>query len=247
VVQGEGGDAGWSGGSPTAQVPYREAATPKSGPKPGLRVCCHFLPFQCSVRVCCTLGRSRAVYSPTAQMLMGEMAAAPYRAFKPEPGSGLGTRLHLVPFQCKMRVRAGANPLSPWTEPESPTAQALVADVAATALSSEPAVCDPAPGLGVGTTLQAWPRQRSVSVRGGFPGRSLPLYPTAHALVRDVAATAFRAVPAPGTCFHLVPIQCSIKELPTAQASVADVAATLPGPRRAGHLLPLRAVPAQNQ
>ena len=38
---------------PTTQVPYREAATPKSCPKPGLVTCLHCLPFQCNVLGCC--------------------------------------------------------------------------------------------------------------------------------------------------------------------------------------------------
>jgi hypothetical protein len=35
---------------------------------------------------------------PTAQALLGEVAAKPVRS--PSPGQELGTRAHVVPFQC---------------------------------------------------------------------------------------------------------------------------------------------------
>jgi hypothetical protein len=105
---------------------------------------------------------------------------------------------------------------------EEPTAQALVADVAAT-----PASAAPPAGLGLGTCFHAVPFQRRIKV---LP----PAVPTAQALLADVAATPAREPPDPGdglgTCVQEVPFHRRIKVLaplvPTAQALVADVAAT---------------------
>ena len=60
--------------------------------------------------------------SPTTQALRAEAAATPMR-LRLAPGFGLATRFQVVPFQCRMT----GLPLR-----EGPTAQALVAEVAAT-------------------------------------------------------------------------------------------------------------------
>jgi hypothetical protein len=42
---------------------------------------------------------------PTAQMLLADTASPPLRKLSlPEMGLGLGTMVHLVPFQCSTRV-----------------------------------------------------------------------------------------------------------------------------------------------
>jgi hypothetical protein len=43
--------------------------------------------------------------SPTAQMLVAEEALTPLSRLLIELGSGLGTCLQAVPFQCSMRLR----------------------------------------------------------------------------------------------------------------------------------------------
>ena len=71
--------------------------------------------------------------------------------------------------------------VGPFGVPVSPTAQALPADVAATAVSS------PGTGFGAVTGVHFVPFQCSSSVIG-TPPEDLRM-PTAHALVREVAAT----------------------------------------------------------
>src|SRR5215469_1784836 len=89
----------------------------------------------------------------------------------------------------------------------SPTAQALPAEVAATA-ASEP----PAGSAGPGTCLQAVPSQCPIS---GTAPVEVSVSPTAQALPEEVAATPYRTEPVPagtglGTCLQAVPSQCSI-------------------------------------
>ena len=64
----------------------------------------HALPFQCTITVF-----SPPVW-PTAQALLGEMAATPLRMLPSGPGFGLGTRFQFLPFQ---RAIKAAVPLSP--------------------------------------------------------------------------------------------------------------------------------------
>src|SRR5690348_12038140 len=134
---------------------------------------------------------------PTAQALLVEVAATANRSLV-EPGAGLGTRAHLVPFQCRIRVR--------WAVPvaERPTAQALLAEVAATPVR-ELAVAVP-PWLGLGTCAHVLPFQRKVRVRSAVP---LSVKPTAHALEVEVAPTAARSLVGPGlglgTCVQVLP------------------------------------------
>jgi hypothetical protein len=95
--------------------------------------------------------------------------------------------------------------------PVEPTAQALAADVAMTELSFVSI-----PGLGLPTIVQAVPSQCSVNVPVSVPDpkRVVCEYPTAQALVADVAVTDWRTVLFPwvglGTTFHEVPSQCSM-------------------------------------
>jgi hypothetical protein len=100
-----------------------------------------------------------------------------------------------------------------------PTAQALVAEVAATPNRSLPPT-----GFGLGTCAHAVPFHRSMSVWAP------PMLPTAHAFAAETAATPERTLPAgPGlrTCAHAVPFHRSINVLshllaqPTAQALLA--------------------------
>ena len=81
---------------------------------------------------------------------------------------GLGTCFHAVPFQWTIRA----------LPPAAPTAQALLADVAAT-----PAREPPDPGEGLGTRVQEVPFQRRIRVLAPLP------VPTAQAFLPDVAAT----------------------------------------------------------
>src|ERR1022692_1929343 len=86
-------------------------------------------------------------------MLPAEVAATAPRALSVEepPGFGLGACFHAVPFQCRMRVWS----VVPWKY--SPTAQALLAEVAATPPRTLK-VKEPR-GFGLGTCFQAVPFQ----------------------------------------------------------------------------------------
>ena len=77
-------------------------------------------------------------------------AAAPSRV----PGLGLGTRLHLWPFQCRMRVWSVGPALA-----VNPTAHTSSADTTRTALSKLPAA-----GLGLGACVQLVPFQCKIRV-----------------------------------------------------------------------------------
>ena len=105
----------------------------------GLGTTLQALPFQCSMRV---LLKSL----PTAQALVADVAATPSRASVPE-GLGLGTTSQALPFQCSIRV------LLVWGDPLTPTAQALLGDVAAAALRTLSLV----PRFGLGTTAHVLP------------------------------------------------------------------------------------------
>src|SRR3989442_2301101 len=97
-------------------------------------------------------------------MSSAEYAAIPYSSFLANSafGFGLGTWLQLPPSQCRMSVLDRYHPA------QKPTAQASLADTAATALSS----FTTAPGLGEGTMLHAVPSQCSTRVRPGTEATS---------------------------------------------------------------------------
>src|SRR6185437_2470636 len=155
--------------SPTAQALVAEIAVtelkPVSSPR-SMRTWTHFVPFQRRISGPCAL-------SPTAQALRGESIAT--LASRPHPpGSGLGTLDHLLPFQCKVKVWSSLCP--PLTcLLEKPTAQALLAELAATALRS--------PLLtGLATRLHLAPSQ--CKIRDAF----LRVEPTAQAFLVEVTA-----------------------------------------------------------
>src|SRR2546427_6020721 len=93
--------------------------------------------------------------SPTAQAALAETAATPKRA-APPAGLGLGPLVHPVPFHRAIRVVMTSPVPLPLSVP--PTAQALLADVAATPRSMPPG----APRPGVGTCFHAVPFHRSI-------------------------------------------------------------------------------------
>src|SRR5438552_9788549 len=98
---------------------------------------------------------------PTAHTLVGELAATAFRSLL-EPGSGLGTCTHLVPFHRRIRVRFDVEPLA-----ALPTAHALLAEVAATPLRKlsfpEP------PWSGLATCFHPAPVQCRMSVWSAVP------------------------------------------------------------------------------
>src|ERR1700758_1909703 len=108
-----------------------------------------------------------------------------------------------------------------------PTAQALLAEVAAT-----PPNAPPVPGCGLVTCAHFWPFQCRIK---GWPAPPLSRKPTAQASVADTAPTALSQAAVPGlglvTCRQVWPSQCRIrvrcsppstKLTPTAQTSAAD-------------------------
>src|SRR5215469_12852485 len=218
-----------SSSNPTAQALLADvAATPLRMPPPGLGLAlgtrAHAVPFQRSMTVLLT---SRAFWAAplTTQALRADVAPTPQKM--PLPGwSGAGTCRHAWPFQCRT---------SAWLAvqlPLNPTAQTSLADVAATPsrLPSRTGLC---------ITVQALPFQCSMMVWLVF----VPPSPTAHASVAEVTVTAASAPTRSGlgVCRHTLPFQCKISGrrgpdahwyCPTAQASLADVAAT---PNNAGY------------
>jgi hypothetical protein len=94
-----------------------------------------------------------------------------------EDGSGLGTCAQVLPFQ--RRMSDWESPVLPVTVP---TAQALVADDIATAVSLPPA------SRGLATLLHVLPVHRMVS---GYSVEPV-VEPTAQALLAEMAATADR-------------------------------------------------------
>src|SRR5690348_970968 len=95
------------------------------------------------------------LYVPTAQALPAEVAATPSRIISVTGPAGLGLAAcaHFVPFQRRIRVLP-AVPVK-----KSPTAQALPAEVAVTALSALSF-----PGAGLATWDHFVPFQRRTSV-----------------------------------------------------------------------------------
>src|SRR5258708_38184586 len=87
------------------------------------------------------------IESPTAHAPGAEVTATPRRILVVGDGSGLAVRCQVVPFQCRMRVLP---------ELARPTAQALAADVAATAARIDARL------VGTGTRLQPVPFHRRI-------------------------------------------------------------------------------------
>src|SRR5579859_418052 len=90
----------------------------------GLGTRCQAVPFQCSISVCVTLPGPVRI-QPTAQASRADVAATPVRKLKCLLSVGLGTSFQALPFQCSINVE-------PWPWFDTPTAQALAREVAAT-------------------------------------------------------------------------------------------------------------------
>src|SRR5258708_30134078 len=175
--------------------------------------------------------------APAAHALLADVAATAFRWGK-QQGLGLATRVHLVPFQCRMRVSGGGGPAarsapSPldggsWVVP---TAQASFADSTRTALSSLMAL-----GLGVAACFQTVPFQCRIRVSSAPPLSVKE--PTAQMSVREAACTPLRMLPVPArglaTTVQAETCQCSMRacpapgleSLPTAPPSPATTTPT---------------------
>src|SRR5262249_41345593 len=217
----------------------------------GLGTTLQLVPSQCSISVCVAL-LALGWKPPTAHTSVPETAVTPFSSLFCVPGLGLGTTLHVRPFQCSVRVCAGPNPATV----KLPTAQTSLLETAATPsrMLSAP------PGLGLGTTLHLWPFQCSASVSRGLPEAAWK-NPTAQTSVLEAALTASRLLFPPGAlgllmAFHAVPFQCRVSvwpgkavvNSPTAQTSLAETLATpfssLPSPPGSGSAPRSRRQPA---
>src|SRR5437870_3570422 len=89
-------------------------------------------------------------------MLLAEMTAIPFNWLPAEPEFGLETALQPVPFQCSISARS----VVPLLSEKSPTAQTLLAEMAATPLRK----LFPDPTFGLLTTFQVLPFQCSIRV-----------------------------------------------------------------------------------
>src|SRR5262245_44658516 len=140
---------------PTAQMSLAEiAAIPVSVLWPcglGLGTIVQAEPFQCSTRVLlgAPLPLATSIEYPTAQALDGPIAVTLLsRSRTVRPGRcggtlGLGTIVHVLPFQCSTSVRVTT--LVPLSEEDEPTAQMSFGAIAVT--PERAFDCDPA-GLG---------------------------------------------------------------------------------------------------
>src|SRR5271166_2484264 len=200
----------------TAATLLSRPVVPPEG-KLGVWTTLQLVPSQCSISgwaVDSELLTGRVV-SPTAQALFGARATTDVRKGS-RPGDGAVTALQTWPFQCRICT---------WSEverPALPTAQTSVLEVPETPERWE------LRGIGLVTTLQLVPSKCSTS--------EPVLFPTAHTLVLDTAATleSWPAVPegkvAVGTTLQLVPLKCSasgvirlvlgLRKEPTAQTSL---------------------------
>src|SRR5579864_9621524 len=107
-----------------------------------------------------------------------------------ESGLGLETIVHLLPFQCSIRVKRGR--LLGFSK--KPTAHTLVEERANTPSSSTLANC--AGGFGLGTMLHLVPSQCSIKVcltKAAPPGSGPK--PTAQMSVEETTATALSLAP----------------------------------------------------
>src|SRR5690348_373148 len=167
---------------------------------------------------------------PTAQALPAETAATPDRAACP-PGVGLDTLVHPAPFHRAIRVVMVSLAPTPLSVP--PTAQALVAETAATPARMPPVL--PRPVMGV--CAQALPFHPSINGPLNPLAVAQVVQPTAQARPAETTATPRRASGLGawglglGACFHTVPVHRKISVLvvvpaePTAQALPVEFAA----------------------
>src|SRR5580698_296515 len=114
--------------APVAVTPARVLPTPAGS---GLGTVVQRAPFQCSIRVSWPFPSLVAPVWPTAQTLLAEVAVTALN-WPPVAGSGNFTVVHLVPFQCSISGLVAEG--TPGPGPIRPTAQALSAEIAATAL-----------------------------------------------------------------------------------------------------------------
>src|SRR5580700_3761355 len=141
---------------------------------------------------------------PTAHTSSAETAATPVRKLSPVASSGApGTTLHAVPFQCSINVE---NPPALSVEP---TAQMLVAEIAAMPAKTLPA----GSAAGDGTTDQEVPFQCSIRLCPAPPG--VATLPTAHTSAADTVTACSRVSSPAGSGAAAVidqafPFQCSI-------------------------------------
>src|SRR5579864_8899378 len=73
----------------------------------GLGTTDHWVPFQCSIRVRSPVAEPLVCWMPTAHTSVEEMAETALRRL-PEVPFGLEMSVHLVPFQCSVRVSSMA-------------------------------------------------------------------------------------------------------------------------------------------
>src|SRR6266567_4020958 len=128
---------------PTVQMLFAETATTsyralRCDPTFGLGTMLHRVPFQCSISVCYT--PLLPTEAPTVQISFAETALASIRELKFDPGLGLGTTLHCVPFQCSINVEPTELLIL------NPAAQTLLVEMATT--PKRKLACVPVFGLG---------------------------------------------------------------------------------------------------
>src|SRR6266851_5817261 len=160
--------------------------------------------FQMVPDQCRIAGSGPGMLRPTAQAVAGDQAATPVR---PLAGAtlGLGTCVHLTPFQRRIRS------LTPGRS-ASPTAQAYWADKAATPWRKFWRA-----GFGLGTRVHLVPFQCKIKVFW-LPLSPQPVKPTAQAFWAERAATPGRVIERATVgldiCFQVVPFQCRMSDLP---------------------------------
>jgi hypothetical protein len=115
----------------TALTPERPLS-----PGAGLGVCAQVVPFQWTVSA---FPPELVLKFPTAHALPADAASTPASLLPKAPGLGLGTCAQLVPFQCTISVLVVAVVVCP-------TAQALEAEFALTALSDPAMLVMAGPG-----------------------------------------------------------------------------------------------------
>src|SRR5712691_10006549 len=183
----------------------------------GLGATVQLAPSQCKMRVC-GLAKEVGSANPTAQTSLAETAVTPL-SWSIGPTLGLGTTLHLRPFQCSIRV-CRPTP-GTWASPTAHTSSAETADT-----PERNPVC-----FGCATLAHRLPFQCNIT--GGLEKLTIP---TAQTSPAETAATAdSRSLPGTGlgvgTTLQAMPSQCSASVpgasvCPTAQTSLADTLAT---------------------
>ena len=228
--------------SPTAQdlLEWRDATAKRLIPPPnvGVGTWPHVCPFHHAIKLV-PGPQPQLLPFPTAQMVPPDDAATPLKKLErpcPAPGSGLGVGCHVFPFQCWMRV----SPLF-----VEPTAHAFWGEIAATpervpavlgicchdfpfqcrmrgwsplfveptahALGEIAATPERVPAV-LGSRCHLLPFQCRINA---LVSGSAPLYPTAHALESEVAATLRSTAPGGlglATGFQRVSFQWRVNE-----------------------------------